>query len=425
MWIALGDREIERVAKAGKLEGKPVTYAYNSIALMVAKDNPCKIEAVSDLAKAEVKTIAVPDEQNSSGYYAKQAFEKAGVWPKLQSKLWLTDQPAMVKGQLASGKAEVAVVYYPCTRETRVVGGKPEEMRGKVQLLGKVPTDLSGPIPAQAAAIRGCTNPAAGRAFLAFLLEDQVQDIWEKWAFDRATQPASGPRVSLYLYCGAGIRPMMDRAIEAFKQKMPNVRIDVGYAGSGCLLSQLAFAKRGDLYMPGEDFYLNQAKGRGLITTSKLVGYFEPVLLVQKGNPKGILTIEDLARQGVEVALGEPEAAAIGRATNLILERARLKDKVEPNVRVRHGNVPELGNAVKLKTVDVAVVWNVTAAQVADDCDAVKLSPGSYEPSPVPLGLLKYSTHAPEARAFIDYLAGPAGQQLVQECGMLPAARTR
>lgn len=422
VWLSLGDQEMNQVLEQDLVDGEPVTYAVNSIAMVVAKNNPCDIEDLRDLARPDIKTLAMPTETNSSGYYMRRALEQAGVWEEVQPKLWLTDQPAQVKAQLASGKADAGVVYYPCTRETRIIGGEPEELKGKVQLLGKLPTELSGPIPAQAAVIKGSPNPQAGHAFLQFMLTEEVQDIWEKWAFDRAVPSPSGPKVTLYLYCGAGIRPFMDDAVDAFKTVRPDVRVDVGYAGSGCLLSQLMFARRGDLYMPGEDFYLDQAKERGFIVADKLIGYFEPVLLVQKGNPKQIEQVRDLTRPGLKLGIGEPEAAAVGRAAEEILRKAGLLDAVQPNIVLRAGNVPELGNAVKLRSLDVAVVWNVTAAQVADSCDEIKLPEDLARPIPVPMGILTFSKHREEAQAFLDFCAGTQGQEIVQASGMRPAA---
>jgi molybdate transport system substrate-binding protein len=422
MWIALGDQEMNRIKQSGKVAGEPVTFAYNSIAFTVHKDNPLGIASLQDLTKPGVKTIALATPENSSGYYAEQAFRQAGVWDKVDKKLWLTPEPAQVKVALSSGKAEVGVVYYPCARETRIMGGEPEEMKGKLQLLNKFPEETAKPFPAQAAVIKGCANPEGGKAFLDFMMTDEAQDVWEKWAFDRAKQPTSGERVSLYMYCGAGIRPMMDAAIEAFKQVKPNVRIDAGYAGSGCLLSQLTFGKRGDLYVPGEDFYLEQATAKGYIKSTRLAGAFEPVLLVQKGNPKGIRGVEDLARAGLKVGIGEPKSCAVGLAAEKLLKKADLLSKVEPNIAMRAGNVPELGNMVQLKSLDVSIVWNITAAQQVEKCDSVAIARKYYEPSRVPLGLLNFSKHEAEAQAFIDFLTGPEGQKIVKNSGMTTTA---
>jgi len=421
VWLCLGDREMERVQQAGNVDGQPVTYAYNSVAMLVQKGNPRKIESLQDLTRPEIKTIALATPENSNGYYGEQALRKSGVWDQVEKKLWRTAEPVKLKEQLLAGKADAAMVYYPCTRETHIVAGRPQEVPGKLQLLGKIPTELSGPIPAQAAVIKGAKNPEAGRAFLAILTEAAVQDAWEKFAFDRAV--ADPNRISMYMYCGAGIRPMMDPAVEAFRQIKPNVRIDVGYAGSGCLLGQLAFSRRGDLYVPGEDFYINQAQKRGYLTESKPVGCFEPVILVQKGNPKGIKALADLTRSGLKIGLGEPGACAVGVAAERLLKKANLHEAVLKNVIYRAGNVPELGNAVKFGSIDAAIVWNLTAAQLTKDCEAVLIDRSLYEPATVPVAVLKYTEHPAEARAFVDFLTGPEGQKIVTASGMTAATK--
>jgi len=423
-WLALGDREIERVRAADRLDGEPVTFAYNSIALMVAKQNPCKIMSPGDLANDAVKTIALPTEENSSGYYAEKAFRAAGVWDGVEGKLWRTNQPSQVKTQLLDGKADVAVVYYPCVFENTKPGGEPKEPSGKVQLLGRMNEDLTGKIAAQAAVIKGCKNPPAGRAFAQFLLTEDAQQIWEKWKFERAVEPktASGRRVELYMYCGSGIRPFTDKAVEAYKKTKPDVRIDVGYAGSGCLLSQLVFAERGDLYMPGEEFYIKQARDKGAIKDERLVGYFEPVIVVRKGNPQAITGLADLARPGLKIGLGNPEVCAVGLASADILDKAGIRDQVKKNVALEAANVPEVANAVQLGAIDAGIVWNVTAAQVTDDCDAVAIDRAYWEPYQIHLGVLQYTKEEAEATAFMEFCAGPEGQALVRDAGMTPAA---
>jgi len=55
---------------------------------------------------------------------------------------------------------------------------------------------------------------------------------------------------NLYLYCGAGIRPAVAEAIEAFEtEAKTTVRVD--YAGSGTLLSNIRASKRGDSLVRG------------------------------------------------------------------------------------------------------------------------------------------------------------------------------
>jgi molybdate transport system substrate-binding protein len=423
-WLSLGDVEIARAQKAGLVDGEPSVFAYNSLAFLVGKGNPCQIESLEDLQKPGVKTIAVPSERNSSGAYVKQALEAKGLWEPLKPKLWLTDHPSEVKTQLVAGKADVGLVYYPCMKEAQKTAQEPDPARDKVEMLGRLDDEKAARIPILAAVAKGAKQPALGRALVEFLLTPEAQDIWGKWDFGRAIEKESDKLVktTLTMYCGAGLRPFMDPAIEAFRAAHPDIKIEVQYAGSGCLLSQLTFAKRGDLYMPGEEFYLDQAREKDYIADAGLVGYLEPVLLVAKGNPKGVKGLEDMARKDLRVGIGNTEVVAAGKAAKETLEKAGLWAQVQPNIAVEVGNVPELANNVQIGSLDLALVWNITAKPVEDKCDTVSIPKEYWKPIAAPLGLLKFSKSPEAAKAFLEFCLSKEGQDLVAESGMMRAA---
>jgi len=251
------------------------------------------------------------------------------------------------------------------------------------------------------------------------MLEEPCQDAWENWDFGRAVERASGaPDARLHLYCGAGIRPFAEPVIEAFQEKNPGIRVEASYAGSGCLLSQLTFAKRGDLYMPGEDFYLDQARKRDFIAYEELIGYFQPVILVAEGNPKSVETLEDLTREDVKIGLCEPEIAAVGVAARDLLQEAGLYESVLRKDPAHAGNVPELGNWVQLGTLDAAIVWNVTAAQIQEETDSVEIPREYWEPSEIYMGVLTFTKHPEAAKAFVDFCASEEGQAIAAQKGL-------
>jgi molybdate transport system substrate-binding protein len=420
-FISLGDQEVKVLQAAGRIDGEPVSYGYQKIALIVLKNNPCNIESLQDLATDKVKTIALATEANSVGYYAKQSLQRSGIWDKIQGKLWMTDEPADMKMQVSSGKADCAFIYGTCQQETHKVGDQPSELPGKVQPLGALPPDTYEKFTGQVVVVKGAANPMLGRAFADFMTTPEAKKVWRKWGFGLL---GDDKQTALYVYCGAGLRPAMDAIQDAFEESHPDLRLEVGYAGSGCLLSQLTFAQRGDLYVPGEDFYVNQAKERGFIKDSKVVGELVPVILVQKGNPKGIKTLQDLAKPGLSLAIGEPEAVAIGRTAMAMFKAAGIEKQIEPNVKVRVANVIEIGNDIKLGHIDAGVVWNITAAQFPKDTDAVEISAELRKPSPVPVGVLTFSKAPDAAQKVLDFMASDEGRQILVDHGLAapPAA---
>ena len=71
-------------------------------------------------------------------------------------------------------------------------------------------------------------------------------------------QFTTNKRTELLLFCGAGIRPAADLLIKEFETKH-NIKINTTYGGSGRLLGQISSIKKGDLFMPGAEFYVDLA----------------------------------------------------------------------------------------------------------------------------------------------------------------------
>ena len=216
----------------------------------------------------------------------------------------------------------------------------------------------------------------------------------------------------MLLYCGAGIRPPIEELANSFGRQH-GVTVEVDYAGSEMLLSRIQVSREGDLFVPGDEHYVDRAKAQGLIASSQTACYFVPVILVQKGNPKNIRGPADLARPGLRLGLGDPEACAIGRATEAILAKNKtLRAQVERNAEYRALTVSELANNVKLRSLDAAIVWDATAAYVADSADAIPIPPGENVVSTVAVSILTCSERPELAEKFVRFVASPEGREV-------------
>jgi len=212
------------------------------------------------------------------------------------------------------------------------------------------------------------------------------------------------------LYCGAGIRPpVAELAAEFSLQHGTTIQCD--YAGSEVLLSRIKLTRHGDLYMPGDVHYVEQAEKEGLVASSKTVCYFVPVILVAKDNPEEILTLADLGRPGIRVGLGDPEACAIGRLCSRIFEKNGI-DEEGIDVKYRSPTVNDLGNHIKLGSLDAAIVWDAVAACFAESSDVVPIPVQENIISTVAVGVLKSSPHPELAGKFVDFITSPRGKEI-------------
>lgn len=188
--MTMGDQEMAKVEQAGQLlAGTRAGVAQNALGLLVPAEG-VKVTTWEDLGKDPLPTVGLADpETNSSGYYTREALQKAGYWDKLEQarKIVVAPQPSDLQPWVAGKKVDVALIYEPCAHEVAKGTEKPQPKPSpkKAKLIGKVPQDLYPTFYFSAAVLKGTKNEAAARAFVQFLSSPEATVIWEKWSFGK------------------------------------------------------------------------------------------------------------------------------------------------------------------------------------------------------------------------------------------------
>jgi molybdate transport system substrate-binding protein len=119
---------------------------------------------------------------------------------------------------------------------------------------------------------------------------------------------------------GAGLMKPMNELAGMFENET-GAKVEVHYGGSAEIFGIFQTTCGCDVFVPGAWYYTQQAMERGYILndTVQNVTYHILVIAVPKGNPKGIHSLEDLAKPGVRIVLGDPKGPAIGRVSQKIL----------------------------------------------------------------------------------------------------------
>ena len=108
--------------------------------------------------------------------------------------------------------------------------------------------------------------------------------------------------VEISLYCTARVRPPMEEIIHGF-QRRTGIRVKAHYDASGELLARLQAGDRGDVFLAGDVFYINEAKQQGFVENAYLT--------VRNGTVQvtaGVLansTRKETARQFLEFLSGD------------------------------------------------------------------------------------------------------------------------
>ena len=212
------------------------------------------------------------------------------------------------------------------------------------------------------------------------------------------------PAVILQVNCAAGLKGPVDE-LAAEYEKQFGTRVIVQYGGSGTLLATVALSKSGDLFIPADESYLALAQAKNLVADSIKLAAMRPVLAVAKGNPKGITGWNDaLERPDLRLGLCNPDSAAIGMKIREIAKARGEWEKLESAADVIKLTVSELALDLKSGALDLAFVWDQTAASV-EGLEVVPCEELSKSVATVPVIVLTSSKVAGESLRFASWLA--------------------
>lgn len=224
----------------------------------------------------------------------------------------------------------------------------------------------------------------------------------------------------LQVFAGAASKPPTEEAAKAFERKT-GVKVDLVFGGSGFVLSQMMLAKRGDVYFPGSSDFMELAKKKGAVfpETERNVVYLVQAINVQKGNPKKIRTLRDLARPGLRVAIANPEGVCVGLyAVETIEKHLTVAEKaaLKKNLVNYTESCEKTATAVSLKTVDAVIGWSVFEHWDPERIETVPLKKQEINRiGYIPAAIATFTQNRALAQKFIDFLLSAEGQAIYRK----------
>ncbi len=225
----------------------------------------------------------------------------------------------------------------------------------------------------------------------------------------------------LEFFAGSASKPATQELVELFEAETGHT-IKLYLGSSGSLLSQMKIAQRGDLYFPGSPDYMKRAKQDGIVIpeTESILAYLIPAINVQRGNPKKIKGLQDLARSDVRVAIGNPHHVCVGLYAVEILDRANLKEEVKPRIIGYTESCAKTANIVALNGADAVLGWRVFESWNPEKIETVLLRPEQIPRiSYMPIAVSTLSKNRKLAEALIEYACSEKGKKIFEKWGYL------
>jgi len=230
----------------------------------------------------------------------------------------------------------------------------------------------------------------------------------------KPTQP-----IRLIAFVGSAAKPPALEAKAAYEKANPGVIVDMTFGGSGTVLQQMILEETGDIYMPGSDDYMEKAQARHAVIpqTRAIVAYLVPMICVQKGNPKKIRELADLAGPGVTLGMAEPGAVCLGDVSAQILENAGLMEAVKKNIITYAKSCEQTQQLVQLGEVDAVIGWDAFQNWAPDKIDVIPIPLQYGRVHSIPAAVSAYSQQGEAAQRFIGFLTSAEGRAIFAKHG--------
>ena len=170
---------VDRLERRGLIvEGSRRIYAIGRLAIAPAPNAAFPPSSIEDLARPELKKIAIANPEHAPyGRAARQAIDARGLGSQLEPKLVLAENIAQAFQFVQTGNADAGIVALS------VVLGVP----GAPYTL--IDPSLHGPLTQEAAVVKGSRQPAAAEDFLAFVTGPTGRPILERYGFGLPDEP--------------------------------------------------------------------------------------------------------------------------------------------------------------------------------------------------------------------------------------------
>ena len=174
--VSADELRVDQLEKAGLLlAGTRRTILANQLVVVVAVENGAPVAALADLARPEVKRIAIGEPATVPvGTYTKEHLEKLGLWAQVSGKTVPLDNVRAVLAAVEAGNADAGFVY-----RTDALISK------KVRVAVLVPLAEGPRITYPVAVVAGTKSVEAAKAFAAFLAGPEAQVVFAKFGFLR------------------------------------------------------------------------------------------------------------------------------------------------------------------------------------------------------------------------------------------------
>jgi molybdate transport system substrate-binding protein len=228
-------------------------------------------------------------------------------------------------------------------------------------------------------------------------------------------QPSGGSSTSteIKVFAAASLTAAFNQLGPQFTAANGGTKVTFNFAGSQALATQIQQGAPADVFASADT--TNMDKVKDLVGTPQVFASNQLQIVVEKGNPKGVKGLGDLASGDLKVVLAAPEVPA-GRYAQQALDQAGIIVKPVS----QEDNVKAVVTKVSLGEADAGIVYTTDVTAGGDTVDGVDIPADQNVTATYPIATVKAGTNQAKAQAFMDLVLSSKGQQVLERYGFLP-----
>ncbi len=354
------DESYMKSAREFGLLAETVPLARLRPVIAVTKGNPKNIHTLEDLQRPEVRVAMANPDAASIGRTVRALLQQAGQWTGLEKHVTVF-KPTVndVANDVKLAAVDAGIVWDATARQY------PELESVPVPLFDQATETISIGV------LKHSAHPAAALRFARYLgARDQGLKQFAKFHYEPVAGDDWAEHPEIVLFSGAMLRPGLEKTLKEFEVR-EGCRFTTVYNGCGVLVAQMRAGQRPDAYFSCDTSFMNSVADL----------YLDPVdvvdnqlmIIVAKGNPKGIQTVRDLTKPGLRVGLPHHEKSAMGNIAWKMLMQMNVYDALTPNLSVESPTGDFLVNQIRTGSLDAIIACRSNWMGVREHLDAVPI----------------------------------------------------
>ncbi len=348
------------LAREKKLVNEVLPLATMRAVVAVPKGNPKQVSSIDDLMK--LKVAAANPDQAAIGGETRRLLSASGHWQQFDEHVRESGVYKPTVGEVANdvvlGSVDAGIVW------NAVATQYPELEIVDIDQFANSSADIAIGV------LSTSKQPTAALRFARYVAaSDRGQPIFAEHGFESVGGDPWKLRPQFTFYAGAVNRKALEPIVAKFAQR-EGVEINTVFNGCGILNAQLeSLGAQHDLfpdaYMPCDVYYRDAVDE--LFDEGVEISHTRIAIVVAKDNPMNITSLADFHKEGVRVAIGQPQQCTIGVLSRKLLESVGLHQRVlADNVVTQMSSSSLLIPTITTKSADAVLAYECDAQAESD-----------------------------------------------------------